>query len=119
ANAVLLRKRDDDAAPGQIIAKDDGGDRVGNALLGAFDHVRRDVLVTTERRIARQFRCLFRHRNIAWWFEGVDRCCRKARVDLDEMESPRGRPARRSPGGRQYLGLTRGAPLISAPVFAR
>src|SRR5262249_22827900 len=70
ANAILLRKGDDDAAPGQMVAEDDGCDRVGDALFGALDHVRRDILVTTGRRVVGQFRCLFRHRNIAWWFEG-------------------------------------------------
>src|SRR5262249_5583092 len=89
ANAVLLRKRDDHAAPGQMVAEDDGCDRVGDALLGAFDHVRRDVLVTTGCRVARQFRCLFRHRNIAWWFEGSGPLlAAKARADFGEMELP-------------------------------
>src|SRR6187200_547503 len=35
AGAVLLRERDDDPAPRQIITVNDGGDRVGDALLGA------------------------------------------------------------------------------------
>ena len=64
-SAVLRRKRDDHAAPGQIVAEDDRGDGVGDALLGAFDDVRRDVLVTTGRRVVGQLRCLFRHCDIA------------------------------------------------------
>src|SRR5262249_62306459 len=41
---------------------------VGDALLGAVDDVRRDILVTTGRGVVSQFRCLFRHCGIAWGF---------------------------------------------------
>src|SRR6266516_3825990 len=56
---VLFRKCDDHATPGQVITEHDSRDGIRDALLGTFDHVRRDVLVTTCRRVTRQFRCLF------------------------------------------------------------
>ena len=61
AGAVLLRKGDDDPAPRQIITVDDGGDRVGDALLGALDHVGREIVVPTGRRVVRDLHRLFRH----------------------------------------------------------
>ena len=42
------REGDDDLAPRQVIAEDDGGDRIGDALLGARDHVGREVLVAQD-----------------------------------------------------------------------
>ena len=61
ASAVLLRKLRDDAAPGQAATEDRRGHRVRDALLGADNDVRRDMLVAATRRVVGQFRCLFRH----------------------------------------------------------
>jgi hypothetical protein len=61
AGAVLLRERDDDSAPRQIITVNDGGDRVGDALLGALDYVGREIVIPAGHRIVRDLHRLFRH----------------------------------------------------------
>jgi len=43
--SVCLSKAHDHAAPGQVVAEDDDRYRIGDALLGTFHHVGRDVLV--------------------------------------------------------------------------
>src|SRR5262249_46303005 len=48
------------SAPGQVIAENDGGDGVGDTLLGALDHVGRNVLVTTAGRVFGHLRGLVR-----------------------------------------------------------
>ena len=77
AGAVLLCKGDGDPAPRQVIAEDDGGDRVGDALLGAFDNVGREVVVATGYSVVCDLHRLFRHlQNLCGGPAGVDRCCR-------------------------------------------
>jgi hypothetical protein len=70
-------KGDGDPAPRQVIAEDDGGDRVGDALLGAFDNVGREVVVATGYSVVCDLHRLFRHlQNLCGGPAGVDRCCR-------------------------------------------
>ena len=77
AGAVLLCEGDDDPAPRQVIAEDDGGDRVGDAVLGALDHVGREVVVATGHSVVCDLHRLFRHlQNLCGGPAGVDRCCR-------------------------------------------
>jgi hypothetical protein len=67
AGAVLFRKGDDHATPRQVIAEHDGRDGIRDALLGALDDIGRDVLVTTRRRVTRQFRCLLHESTGCGW----------------------------------------------------
>ena len=48
---VPFRKPHNYAAPGQAVTEDRRSDRVRDALLGALNDVRRDMLVATTRRI--------------------------------------------------------------------
>ena len=51
AGAVALGIGDDDLAPGQLVAEDDAGDGVGDAMLGALDDVGRDIVIAQRRRV--------------------------------------------------------------------
>ena len=73
AGAVLFGKGHDHSAPRQVVAEDDRGNRVRDALLGAFDDVGREVLVTTRRGVLGEFRSLFRHGEYWLWCEWGDR----------------------------------------------
>ena len=55
----------DDPAPGQIRAEGDRGDGVGNALFGATDDIRRNILIATARRVLRQPYRLVCHADLA------------------------------------------------------
>src|SRR5262249_22742564 len=65
AGAVSLREGDDDPAPGQVVAEDDGRDGVRDALLGALDDVAGDIGVAQGGRVFGQLRRLFRHVRIS------------------------------------------------------
>src|SRR5258706_613831 len=71
AGPVLFGKGHDHSAPGQVVAENHRGNRVRDALLGAFDHVGREVLVTTRRRVVGEFGSLFRHGNTGCGLDGA------------------------------------------------
>ena len=61
AGAMALGKADDDAAPGQSVSENDGGDGIGDAVLGALNNVGRNVVIAQRSRVFGQSRGLVPH----------------------------------------------------------
>ena len=61
AGSIRLRKLCDHPAPRQVGSEDGGGNRIGNALLGALDHIGWNLLVAQRCSVLCQDLRFFRH----------------------------------------------------------
>ena len=81
ASAAPLGVIDDDPAPGQGGSESDGGDGVGDGVLGALDYRRRQVPNAERSRVVRQLQCFLSHPNSLYATRG-NRVRQKHRMAL-------------------------------------